>query len=348
MCSSDLHPSGALVGFYDNVLCFSEPFQPHAWPTAYQMQAKSKIVAIEIIGTTVAVLTDSRPQLCFGQEPGAMQMSDPGEAMPCLSKRSVVSFGDRVGFATDAGYATISENGVDILTQAIWDYHTWHRMNPANTFAVYASGRLHLVVHPSSRAQWYVFSMRSNLLTTSSYLPNALCTDVTTGNVYFLTGSNINTWNDGAATFQYAEWIGKLFHLPHPINFAAARIRFDGVLSDADIAALEAARAAAIATNAPIVASGNAKGAYNAKPFNTLRYGASLLQFVPSPATDSVGVVFNIFDDNGLKYSKTILNEEPFRLPSGFKIRRMRVGTVSQACVKSIELAESMAGLNVA
>ena len=147
---------------------------------------------------------------------------------------------------------------------------------------------------------------------------------------------------------QRAEWIGKLFHLPHPINFAAARIRFDGVLSDADIAALEAARAAAIATNAPIVASGNAKGAYNAKPFNTLRYGASLLQFVPSPATDSVGVVFNIFDDNGLKYSKTILNEEPFRLPSGFKIRRMRVGTVSQACVKSIELAESMAGLNVA
>ncbi len=66
------HPGGFLVGFYDNVLCFSEAYLPHAWPAAYQMVVDHPIVALGIFGNTILIVTTGLPYLVTGGAPSAL------------------------------------------------------------------------------------------------------------------------------------------------------------------------------------------------------------------------------------------------------------------------------------
>lgn len=75
-------PNGSLAGFVGNILCFSEPYHPHAWPVSYQKYVDKPIVALGAFGTTIAVLTADKPYLAVGSHSSnvVMEAMDLGHA----------------------------------------------------------------------------------------------------------------------------------------------------------------------------------------------------------------------------------------------------------------------------
>lgn len=139
------HPCGSMVGFDGTKLLFSEIRQPHAWPAGYAMNTEYDIVGIAMAGTAIVVATTSLPYLCIGNEPGAMQLVPGGEPIPCVSKRSVISMGDRVAYSSPVGAVSVSENGVELITKEIYDYLQWQQMRPDNMVFAYSNGKLHIL-----------------------------------------------------------------------------------------------------------------------------------------------------------------------------------------------------------
>ena len=54
------------------MLCFSEPYQPHAWPVAYQRTQTDKIIGIAAFDTNLAVATAGVPVVYSGIDPAGM------------------------------------------------------------------------------------------------------------------------------------------------------------------------------------------------------------------------------------------------------------------------------------
>ena len=129
LCS---HPSGAIAGFVDNLLCLCEPNQPHAWPVAYQLETDYPIVATQSFGTTVVAATASTPYMADGVDPASMSMQRLNVVWPCLSKRSMCSVGDGVVYATSAGLAMIGAQGPSLFTKDFFTETEWKPFVPSS------------------------------------------------------------------------------------------------------------------------------------------------------------------------------------------------------------------------
>ena len=62
-------PNGILAGFAGQTVCFSEAFQPHAFPDEYKLTVKSDIVALAPLNTGLLVLTKEKPAIIQGLDP---------------------------------------------------------------------------------------------------------------------------------------------------------------------------------------------------------------------------------------------------------------------------------------
>jgi hypothetical protein len=98
-------PSGALAGISGSTLYMSEPYQPHAWPTAYQFGLAYPAVALAAYGTVAVVGTLGQPYMADGVDPASVTLERVDSVWPCLSKRSMCSVGDGVIYATSHGMA---------------------------------------------------------------------------------------------------------------------------------------------------------------------------------------------------------------------------------------------------
>jgi hypothetical protein len=93
-------PNGILAGFAGQTVCFSEAFQPHAFPDEYKLTVKSDIVAIAPMPSGLLVLTKEKPSLISGLDPSALALSEIDSNQACVSKRSVVDMGSAVMYAS--------------------------------------------------------------------------------------------------------------------------------------------------------------------------------------------------------------------------------------------------------
>lgn len=108
-------PNGALAGFFENVLAFSEPYQPHAWPSDYEITFPFDIVAIAIKGNSVFVATKKYPYLVTGYHPDSMSDRNLEFNQACISKRSMVTVLNGVIYASPDGLAFIPSGGAPYL-----------------------------------------------------------------------------------------------------------------------------------------------------------------------------------------------------------------------------------------
>ncbi len=123
-----VHPAGFLVGFVaeGRDLCFSMPYLPHAWPTSYRIPFKEKIVAVEIFGTSILVLTEGAPHVVTGADPEAMsdEQIEHGEA--CIERNAVVDMGEVVIYPTSSGLMAIGVGfGPKLITEAMMSRDEW-------------------------------------------------------------------------------------------------------------------------------------------------------------------------------------------------------------------------------
>ena len=343
-------PTGVLAGFSGTEICFSEPFQPHAWPPEYRMRSQGyPVVSIGVYTSGIVVGTTGVPMVILGHEPGQM-MAQPAEgAYPCLSKRSMVSLGDRVAYATTHGIVTIGDNGVDILTKDWFTRDEWVLYLPETITAVAVRGRLYLMCGAEGEKPiLLIFDYLDGTGLTTAYInATAMFGDLVTGKLFISDVPNydIREFDPVDGLYMPQDWMSKEFVVPEPINLGAAKVNFESRFSQQDIDNLQAAYDAAVAANLALIASGDVGGSIGWNEIGGGTIGGSNLLEVYLPTLESPGVTFTLYVDGVAVYSRVLNTSNGFRLPSGYKADTFAVRVQGQSLVKSIELAETMQGL---
>jgi hypothetical protein len=339
-------PSGAMAGFVNNLLCFSEPYQPHAFPTAYQLATDYQIVATASFGTVVVAATASRPYMADGVEPASATLQDVNVIWPCLSKRSMCSVGDGVVYATSSGLAYIGAQGPSVFTK---DYYTeveWKLLTPSSMITELSEGRLFIRYQPTGESQAMLLFKMGELatLTTSSVQAEALYTDPTDGELYILDSNGVKRFDSDAGYRMPWTWTSKEVTVPTPLNLGACRIDMKLDMSPAESAIAEAARLADLAANQVVLNAYDGEGGINRHMINGwgINQGPTLLDV----GTDGrEHATFNLYADDELITSKTVYTSETFKLPAGYLTDSFEVQMSGTARVSSVKLAETVDGL---
>jgi len=335
-------PSGALGGFIGNKACFSEPFQPHAWPSGYQVQADYPIVAAGSFGSGVALATTSWPFIIQGVEPGQMSGQSWEEALPCVSKRSAVSLGDTFIYASQAGLIGVSSAGASVWSLPYFTDREFKTVMPATMVSAVVERRLYVLYTLGDSNRVLIFNLTGDdqYLTEAHFPADDISGDKTNGHLYYSFGQWIYEFDpvDGYALSQ--DWMSKEIVLPAPQNLGAAKVDFELAIDPAQAAAVLVEIAAVEAENAVLLATGNVHGAWAAAAYETIRYNGSDLLVPPDQPPENT-VNFQFYAGGELKATRVISDTTVFRLPSGYKKDTAAVRVQSQCKIRSIELGQT-------
>lgn len=120
----------------------------------------------------------------------------------------------------------------------------------------------------------------------------------------------------------------------------AAKIDFDDAIDADNQAILQATIDAIVASNALLLATGNAKGSINSKRYNVGSVNSSSLQQVPElPPSNTITFILRKHDQ--IVASRTVTSTKAFRLPSGYKDDVFSVQVISQTKIREIRFAET-------
>jgi hypothetical protein len=339
-----VHPSGALIGFVGNILCMSEPYQPHAWPAAYELATDRDIVGVSIFGSDIGVGTKGNPWIASGVEPASMSFEKIPGMYPCLSKRSLIGYGDGLIYATAHGLVYASRAGVSIMTDQFYDKADWQELNPASMMCAAAYGRLYISFQRLDESRSMII-IDGDLMISADVTIHALYSDESSGELYISDSDGIKAWDDADSYPLSASWQSKDFVLPAPVNMGAAKIEFDIAIDPATQAAILAAIEAAETANAALLASGNIRGSMNSFAYNGNEVHATSLQNIPdNPPSNLINFILRK-NGNEIVISRMVSNNKAFRLPSGYKADTFSVEVFSQCRIKEIRIAETMDGL---
>lgn len=338
-------PNGSAVGFVGNQICYSEPFQLHAWPLSYRYQVDSNIVGIAAYGTTVVACSENRPHIADGVEPEAVTVQATGDVWPCLSKQSVCSVGDGVVFSTRHGLAYVGQAGNDIVTKNLYTVEEWTPLVPSSMCVRMAEGRLYISYKPENggtRQLKRVDLSEDVQLVSFSGDCNVLYTDALTGKLY-LVSDKVYLFDGTYGSRNSFVWKSKSIELPQPKNFGAALIEWEGTMSPAEVSEAYALFDAQVLLNQEVITSRLAVGSFgqlgiNTDPIN----GASAMVPLEAPVEK---VEYTLFVKEQAVHTEKVVSGQPFRLPAGYKTDVISHQLVGNVRVRYIKLAETMAGL---
>lgn len=336
-------PNGSLVGFVGSLICYSKPYQPHAWPVAYQLGCDFPVVGLSAFGSTVVAATQAKPYVFDGVDPASVTPQRIDTVWPCLSKRSVVSVGDGVLYATSYGLAFIGASGPDIWTKAFYTSEEWQPLNPASMVGATAEGKVYMLYTPTgSSPRMMVFNVgEAATLTEIAVACTELYADPTDGRLY-LVDQTVTRWNDSPGEKLLFNWLSKEIELPEPCNYGAAKVDWVTTTTEADAAAIQAAYQAALVINQASLSIAYNAGAINVDPVNALAVNGSRIK--PLPVGDDV-LTFTLYAKGTEVYSEKVLSNEAFRLPAGYKSDFVSIRLSGNVRVKSVKIAETVQGL---
>lgn len=362
---------GVMAGFVGNTLYFSEPYKPHAWPVQYTLSFPNNIVGLGMSGATLVVCTDSMPWLVTGTTPGQMSQAPVTIAEPCVSKRSIVSNLDGMLYASPNGLVGISSIIQGVITDKLIEREAWQTFNPTTMIGAIYDGRyVGFYTLPTGVAQTdgYTSSLGGRAmvmdkadepiralythmdvasfalappLTFMDFYAAGAYTDRLTGNLYA-----INTVDNGIyqidgdpVNSMTANWKSKRFLFGSPVNMALAQV--DADFNDAAYEQIAAQIASIVAANAAVYASGNTYGPLATNAFNTQEFNGSALIDVPT-AEDLLTFQILVYANGRLLVTYNPQDNEPMRLPDGFRAQQWEVEIAANFPVRSVTLATSM------
>lgn len=344
------HPSGALVGFRSNELWFSEPTVPYAWNQDYRVTTDFDIVAIGLFGSTIVVTTEGSPYIVSGVDPSAMSPTKVDKPWPCLSKRSLVSMGDSVIWACPLGLAVIGSDGAQLATEQFFTVDEWRELEPDTMISGYYDSKYFAAYTTADGMELLVFDRtREATITRGDFTLNAIYSDAATGYLYVVVDAALKRWDADTSYRLPFTWWSKEFVLPVPVNVGAAKVEADFGVTDAEATASLAAQAAQVAINAGYISGGTLKGAANTVSYNTYSLnGSKVLEPSLVATVGARSVIFELLDEDGVVYSKTVSSNSAFRLPSGTKYDKFSIRLIGDAIVDSVVLGETMDSLRTA
>lgn len=335
-----VHPSGALVALSGNKFYASEPYQPHAWPDAYQIPLDFNAVALAVFGSSVGICTTGNPYVISGTDPSSMTPEKFDGAFPGLAKRSMIGAGDGALYASKHGIIALGVGGPQLFSGAFFTVDEWGELNPDTMVFEAANGRLY-VSYEGENGVRTMFVLDGEYMIGIDVVADELYADVGAGDLYLGTIDGIGLFDSPDRSPLNGGWKSRRFTLPKPANIGAAKIAFQTAINPDIEAAITAARAAAQAANAVIIAAGNPVGGFNASQFNGRLFNGSLVRGIPElPVSNSV--VFNLYDHNDvLRATRTVTSDRVFRLPSGFKLVAGAIEVLSQCEIDEVRIAET-------
>ncbi len=221
-------PNGIMAGFTGKRVCFSEPFLPHAWPTAYRMAIEDNIVGMKAVGNGLIVTTEGSPYLVAGSDPASMSAIKIESTQACLSKTSMVDMGQYVIYAGAEGLVAAAGTDVQIITEGLISPDQWQSTYyPSTINATLWKGRYLGFYNTGSGFGGFIFDPRGgkNALTglTASALIRGAFTDPDDGNAYLIIANQIKKFQ-GGTTDQTYTWKSKDFVPPKPTSMGFVKV----------------------------------------------------------------------------------------------------------------------------
>lgn len=132
-------------------LWFSEPNQPHAYPSRHRQTIEDNIVAVvtlqdQSVGNgsqyISVVLTDGHPYLIRGRLPEEMELVRLNRDAPCVNPQGVLSFEGNVFYASHDGLYRITDASVYNITAEWFTLEEFHKLRPHTLKIGYYNDRL--------------------------------------------------------------------------------------------------------------------------------------------------------------------------------------------------------------
>jgi hypothetical protein len=223
--------NGILAGFVNNVLYFSEPGRPHAWPDRYKRVLPSNIVGLAAISGSILVATEEYPYVVSGSDPAAqMSIARIDVKYPCVSKRSIVALNSAIVYATHDGLAIYSPGAAPgLMTKQVYDNDTWGQDLDPSTLVAVAYNDQYLASHSDGAIIFIRDEQTGGYLVDSEYIFSAPWFDSVYGVLYFVEGTqgNVYKWNDLSSPPSRIVWKSKVLVTEDMHNIGAARVIAD-------------------------------------------------------------------------------------------------------------------------
>lgn len=197
-------PNGIMAGFFDNTLCFSDPYHPYAWPLEYQITTEFPIVGMGVFGQTIFVGTTGNPYLVSGSDSASMSALKMEASQACSAARSIVSVQGGVLYASPDGLCLASGNGVQIVTGGVFTRAEWQALAPSSIEAAEHEG-VYYFTHGGATPGTYAFDLPTRKLITVDLQAKAFFVDRRADALYAVAGTSIVRVFGGSAR-RRARW----------------------------------------------------------------------------------------------------------------------------------------------
>lgn len=201
-------PNGQNAAFSGRDMYFSEPYRPYAWPEKYRLVFPFPVVGGAVIGQTVVVVTTGIPYLVTGRDPGGMDQRPASDQLPPgVSKRSIVSTGADVIYASNAGLCVVSTATAGLLTDKLFTPAQWEtRYNPSSITAVWHNGAYIASYLDGTTRRGFVFWPSAQaFVDLPDFAATAFHRDTVSGKLFCAINDRVYVWR--GSTGEYAlEW----------------------------------------------------------------------------------------------------------------------------------------------
>jgi hypothetical protein len=215
--------NGVMVGFSGNDVYFSEPFRPFAWPVQYMQTVGWPVVGLGVIDTTVVVLTKGRPYFIQGSHPDSMVMIEADVNQACISKRSIVSMGGHVFYASPDGLVGLAPGGSAVVTQSMFDKYTWQNLSPENLVGCMYEDKYIGFLETTTGNGGFVYDMVAKTWNFHNIYATGAFNDLKNDALYIIKSNELWKWDTGTA-LSYT-WKSKKFTFPEPKSFSCYRVQ---------------------------------------------------------------------------------------------------------------------------
>ena len=225
------HPSGALVAFVGNTVCFSEPWHPHGWPIPYSYTVPHAIRALALVRDALVVFTTGRVYYLVGTHPSSMALIEGDAAFDVPSPRAVANLADGAVVATDSGLLVLTENEAGNISEELFTPEEWRSYYNSAT-QVGATGREIVVNFGNSRGLLIYRRQRQQYVASflSLYNINHIVSPKAADKIWYQSSVapgriDLYTVDDYANTRRPWSWSSPSVRLPQPENLGVVHIR---------------------------------------------------------------------------------------------------------------------------
>lgn len=216
-------PNGVMAGFFDNTVCFCEPYVHYAWPVEYQITTTMPIVALGVFGQTLVVAHHGGVDYISGVDSASMSAQKDVSQQACIAPRSMVSVEGGVVYASADGLCLATGAGVQLITNAHFTREDWQAIGPSNIIGAYHERTYYFLL--PGLACW-ALHLDSGKLTTVDIMGSAFHVDTLTDTMYVARGNGIYACFAGAG-HREGTWRSKIMVMPQQTGFAWLSIESD-------------------------------------------------------------------------------------------------------------------------